>query len=281
MIVTKIILLTTVIGYITAFPSGAPANICGRYVPGGHRNMGTPIANGPRTGPYSVAVTPAGNGVYTVTLSATSNQPFRGFVLQAMQSWKQLPDGPSDIVGVFQPDFQSRQSQMRSCGGMGGSNVLTHTSRDDKTQMTVSWQAPANLPDPNVKFVATVVQNYDNFYVVHSDPINIQGQGQGQTTFATQGPSTTGEQGANGFVMPGTTQTDNQTAGQTGSTTGATGNTGFGGFSSFTGYLGYFVVKSLEESTVEIKSEECHLREPSFIRNVLPVLQDPSSHGSS
>jgi hypothetical protein len=61
----KLITFAAVVGYITAFPSGAPANICGRYVPGGHRNMGTPVANGPTTGPYKLDVTPSGNGLFT------------------------------------------------------------------------------------------------------------------------------------------------------------------------------------------------------------------------
>lgn len=61
----KLISLAALVGYITAFPSGAPANICGRYVPGGHRNMGTPVANGPTTGPYKLDVTPNGNGLFT------------------------------------------------------------------------------------------------------------------------------------------------------------------------------------------------------------------------
>lgn len=53
------------VGSVSAYPHGAPRNICGRYVPGGHPNRGTPVANGPRTGPYSVTVTPVGNGLFT------------------------------------------------------------------------------------------------------------------------------------------------------------------------------------------------------------------------
>lgn len=61
----KCFLLCGLLVSISAYPDGAPRNICGRYVPGGHTNYGTPVANGPQTGPYSVTVTPMGNGLYT------------------------------------------------------------------------------------------------------------------------------------------------------------------------------------------------------------------------
>lgn len=60
----RCLIVSVLICCITAYPNGAPRNICGRYVPGGHPNMGTPVANGPRTGPYSVTVIPRGNGIF-------------------------------------------------------------------------------------------------------------------------------------------------------------------------------------------------------------------------
>ncbi|XP_052265777.1 putative defense protein Hdd11-like [Dreissena polymorpha] len=176
--IKKVLIFAAVVGLIHGYPSGAPNDMCGRYVPG-HPNLGTPVSQGPRTGPYSITVTPSagGNGLYDVRLQATSNTPFRGFLIQAMPSWKQLPEGPSDIVGTFQRGFNS---QLRDCRGMTGSSALTHESRQPKMNIQAVWQAPMNTPDPNIKFVATVVQDNNNFYVVHSDPINVQGQGQGQ-----------------------------------------------------------------------------------------------------
>ena len=65
MITSRVILVSVLIYCVCAYPQGAPRNICGRYVPGGHPNAGTPVAQGPRTGPYSVTVIPAGNGLFT------------------------------------------------------------------------------------------------------------------------------------------------------------------------------------------------------------------------
>ena len=58
-----ILLFITAVAYVHAYPYGAPSSICGRVVPG-HRNMGTPVMNGPRAGPYMLTATPEGNGIF-------------------------------------------------------------------------------------------------------------------------------------------------------------------------------------------------------------------------
>lgn len=188
---TAVYLLTLfyIVNYSLAYPAGAPATFCGRYVPSGHRNSETSVNNGLIEEPYSLEVTPAANGLFTVSLRSTNSQPFRGYVIQATQSWSQLPTGPSDIIGTFQPDA-SGQSQMHSCNTKSSSNFLTHTNGQDKTEIQASWQAPSTVQGQSVRFIATVVQDFANFFLIRSAPVNLQvgASGQGQMASSGQNP---------------------------------------------------------------------------------------------
>ncbi|XP_077498819.1 putative defense protein [Amblyomma americanum] len=130
---------------LRAYPSGAPAGVCNTELPK-HGNA-EPQAS---QSPYVIQATPvniAQGGRVTVTVYGSS--PFKGLILTARDVHT------SELLkGTFTPDVQTKTLD---CTG-ATANAITHNSRDDKTQVVVSWTAPAGYTG-QVYFSGTVLQS--------------------------------------------------------------------------------------------------------------------------
>ncbi|KAK8762332.1 hypothetical protein V5799_026400 [Amblyomma americanum] len=116
--------------------------------------------------PYVIQATPvniAQGGRVTVTVYGSS--PFKGLILTARDVHT------SELLkGTFTPDVQTKTLD---CTG-ATANAITHNSRDDKTQVVVSWTAPAGYTG-QVYFSGTVLQSAYVFWKgITSDAVFVQ-----------------------------------------------------------------------------------------------------------
>ncbi|NXH07571.1 FRRS1 reductase, partial [Loxia leucoptera] len=127
--------------------------------------------------PYIIAVSfdnfEPGNEVQ-VTLEALGDAGFKGFNLQAREIDGDVPVGTFKITD---PNTKGLQ-----CHNMTNSAVINANS-DVKQKVTTTWIAPHDVRD--LQFIATVVQNLENFWVgiqsktltpTHSESVNATGK---------------------------------------------------------------------------------------------------------
>lgn len=143
-------------------PDGAPVEACTQLIPQHPPNV--PMAG---SGPFTLNVTiPSigyipGNG-YEVTLSSDNpNVTFRGFVIQA----RTQPE--NNLVGSFIiVDEQTRLQECQLSGEdpVSTSGTITHTSRTNKTSVSLRWVAPSAGTGP-ITFIYSVVANYSTYWV--------------------------------------------------------------------------------------------------------------------
>ncbi|KAH8035685.1 hypothetical protein HPB51_007929 [Rhipicephalus microplus] len=157
LVVVACLLPTTV----RAYKSGAPVGACNSELPkhGGAEPQAT-------QSPYAIQATPANiNQGGRVTVQVYGSTPFKGVILTARDV------NTSELLqGTFTPDAQTKTLD---CPG-GAANAITHNSRDDKTQVVVTWTAPAGYTG-QVYFSATVVQSSYVFWKgITSDAVFIQ-----------------------------------------------------------------------------------------------------------
>ncbi|XP_064109435.1 defense protein l(2)34Fc-like [Macrobrachium nipponense] len=131
------------VGYVIAYPEGAPEGACGNLAP----QHGAPVQQNPG---FTIAYSQPNNGVYTVTLNAPANKPFKGFIIQAFDS----RDGRTP-VGQFAAPNGSQAKII--CNGSGA----THTNSNPLPGVQLQWKG---TPGTKVYFKATVVVEYHEIY---------------------------------------------------------------------------------------------------------------------
>ncbi|NXQ18702.1 FRRS1 reductase, partial [Peucedramus taeniatus] len=127
--------------------------------------------------PYIIAVSfdnfEPGNEVQ-VTLEALGDAGFKGFNLQAREIDGDVP------VGTFK--ITDPNTRGLECHNMTNSAV-SNANSDVKQKVTTTWIAPHDVRE--LQFIATVVQNLDNFWVgiqsktltpTHSESVNATGK---------------------------------------------------------------------------------------------------------
>ncbi|NXU10577.1 FRRS1 reductase, partial [Pardalotus punctatus] len=127
--------------------------------------------------PYIIAVSfdnfEPGNEVQ-VTLEALGDAGFKGFNLQAREIDGDVP------VGTFK--ITDPNTKGLECHNMTNSAV-SHANSDVKQKVTTTWIAPPDVRE--LQFIATVVQNIENFWVgiqsktltpMHSESVNGTGK---------------------------------------------------------------------------------------------------------
>ncbi|XP_041886009.1 hornerin-like isoform X50 [Corvus kubaryi] len=127
--------------------------------------------------PYIIAVSfdnfEPGNEVQ-VTLEALGDAGFKGFNLQAREIDGDVP------VGTFK--ITDPNTKGLECHNMTNSAV-SHANSDVKQKVTTTWIAPQDARE--IQFIATVVQNLENFWVgiqsktltpIHSVSVNATGK---------------------------------------------------------------------------------------------------------
>ncbi|KAI4885782.1 hypothetical protein NFI96_019472 [Prochilodus magdalenae] len=130
-----------------------------------------------------------------VTLSG--HEHFEGFLIEARDAAH--PDGPA--VGTFtltKPEI----SQLLTCHNIQGSAV-SQTSDAKQTEVGVIWTAPHDAP-PSVRFLATVVAHYKNYWVKIPSPVITQS---GVTPPPTQPSTSTSTSTSNSTSTSAATET--------------------------------------------------------------------------
>uniref|UniRef100_A0A2P2I8J2 Ferric-chelate reductase 1 homolog n=3 Tax=Hirondellea gigas TaxID=1518452 RepID=A0A2P2I8J2_9CRUS len=164
-----------------SFSTGAPDSACTSMKPS-HGSNAPQSSNPPfQITPGDVSVD--GGKKVTVTLAtATPTGSFKGFFLQARDS------NTSQPIGTFVTD----QYKYLTCLP-GFNNVVTHPNPVLKVSVVLEWAAPANY-DGEVAFRATVVQDYDNFWIgITSEKVTVKRAAPAEvptTTTTTNAPVT-------------------------------------------------------------------------------------------
>jgi len=150
----RTVLLVALAGHLChALPTGAPEQACDNFTPD-HRGAVAQTTEAPYALEVSSDTVGQGSTVSVTLKSTQSNAPFAGFLIKAVSLTGTQP------LGSF--SSTEKHVQFRDCGSSEKSAV-THTSKDNKTQVTVTWTAPTNFND-EVLFVATVVANFTTFW---------------------------------------------------------------------------------------------------------------------
>ncbi|GFT88462.1 defense protein l(2)34Fc [Nephila pilipes] len=138
-----------IVGICAAYPTGAPQETCNTF--SANHTGHLPQRSKPN---YELIASPSNvqpGGTLTVTLQGVGGETFKGFFIQGQNS-------AGKPIGRF-----SRQSdaQTRDCSGADDS--ITHVNANDKTQVTLKWEAPASYSG-KVVFRAVCVKTYELFW---------------------------------------------------------------------------------------------------------------------
>ncbi|GBL83134.1 Putative defense protein 3 [Araneus ventricosus] len=154
-----IALTCAVVALSVSYPTGAPKETCVTFSANhtGHQ----PQSSRPN---FELNVSPsnaAPGSTLTVTLQGKGGETFKGFFIQGQNSAGQP-------VGKFTPQSDA---QTRDCSAADDS--VTHVSANEKTKVTLKWQAPASHTG-KVVFRAVVVKTYELFWNnILSNSLNI------------------------------------------------------------------------------------------------------------
>ncbi|KAI5618142.1 putative ferric-chelate reductase 1 [Silurus asotus] len=152
-------------GVVTSYSNGKVKEACQDMMPGHHHHSPSPTSP-----PYSITVdkpvfSPGDQiKVSLSALSSENNARFKGFLIEARDA-ANLQGGS---VGTFTL-IDSSISQLLACHHREGSAV-SHTSDHHKTEVQVIWNAPQD-PPASVQLLATVVQEYELFWVKMPGPV--------------------------------------------------------------------------------------------------------------
>nr|WDQ26754.1 venom peptide [Acharia stimulea] len=154
------LLALSVAVYVECYSIGAPNSACVDMTPG----HGVPARsdNAPYTVTTSSKIVKAGTPVEVVIAAKDSSKPMKGILLQARHG-----DEP---IGTFTVPADDIFAQTLNCGSPA--NAVTHKKHEAKDdQLTVSylWTPPADFTG-DIKFLATIVHNFDNFWVKVPSP---------------------------------------------------------------------------------------------------------------
>lgn len=148
--------------WAVAYPDGAPSSTCDSMTPSHDE-----YASQTTTPPYSISVSEttvqAGENI-TVCLQAEPDCYFRGVLLKAIPADSDTTNG---VVGTFTLDDDDNLYQYMNCSDILQS-AITHTTSDNKTNLTVFWNAPSY--NGNFKFIATVVLEFSTFWTTFRSP---------------------------------------------------------------------------------------------------------------
>ena len=136
-----------------ANPNGAPKSACKTITPGHSGAM-------PQTSPSPYVLNfKEKDGVYEIKVQnkAGKSNKFKGFFIQAL-------DSGDEFFGEFK-DFESSKAQPGNCSDEYRFSTITHTSPDLKDSIEAKWIMPAGKKSSNVTFRATVVKDYQTFWV--------------------------------------------------------------------------------------------------------------------
>ncbi|KAK7099726.1 hypothetical protein V1264_022787 [Littorina saxatilis] len=127
-----VILLTLAVSGVHGYPTGAPLTQCADMTPQ-HGVAARPIIP---SIPYSVTMSK--NTYYSgerhTVMVMGGNSQFKGLMLQAR-------DANGQRVGTFSLSPGDLSLKLLDCGGVAGTAV-THTGRNLKNSVTVTWTAP-------------------------------------------------------------------------------------------------------------------------------------------
>ncbi|XP_012938630.1 ferric-chelate reductase 1 [Aplysia californica] len=133
-----------------AFSGGAPSRACSDMMP---QHGGRTPQTGPP--PYRVTFAPT-NALPGKNIEVTiSGGKFKGFFIRARQGSRFLTNGK----------FTANMGTKLQCEGSG----ITHTTSVSRSAIKVIWTVPQNLSTEPYYFVATVVEQFKNFWTfIHS-----------------------------------------------------------------------------------------------------------------
>ncbi|EFX77693.1 hypothetical protein DAPPUDRAFT_305368 [Daphnia pulex] len=147
---------------VTAFPGGAPRSACASMAPI-HMLFGAQSGDVPFTLSVSSGESNSASPV-TVTLQATGDADFRGYMIQARSG--------TETTGVGSFSAEGSQGKTMDCPG-GTANAVTHSSRVRRKNETFLWTPPADFQG-QVTMKATVVVGFRTFYTeLHSTPVTV------------------------------------------------------------------------------------------------------------
>lgn len=142
-----IALTLIVIPLAYAWPTGAPSKACEAMLPKHGNNRPQPA----HLSPYSVSQTTdsyrAGDQVI-VFVQSSAGTPFKGMMIQAYDP------RTNNTIGEFLEGVGLKK--IPECSSM------SHSDNRDKKSATLVWVAPQD--SGNVKFRATIVQQFNTFY---------------------------------------------------------------------------------------------------------------------
>nr|XP_050024024.1 defense protein l(2)34Fc-like [Dermacentor andersoni] len=140
-------------------PDGAPVEACREMRP----NHGPDAKESTDKGNLKLTATPHDKRSAKVTLEGT----FKGFLIKAV-------DSNGTVVGNFTPDMPDIAKGTK-CDGHNNS-AITHTNREEKSSVPVTWTASDNYKGGDVIFRATVVRSKNDYYLnLESSALKIEG----------------------------------------------------------------------------------------------------------
>lgn len=149
---------------VTSYGTGPPASVCAdpNLKPG---HDGLEFQTG--ESPFKLTVQPKRDGFYHVKISATTDVPFKGYIIQV-----QYPDDHPELAGFpvgdfeieFHPDSEDPIHKGFSCETEEEfSNTVSHNARGEHKTVTAKWFPPQDI-DETVVFRATVVKTKPEFW---------------------------------------------------------------------------------------------------------------------
>uniref|UniRef100_K1RDF5 Putative ferric-chelate reductase 1-like protein n=1 Tax=Magallana gigas TaxID=29159 RepID=K1RDF5_MAGGI len=149
-----------------AYSQGAGSQACSSLTP-------WHSANQPQTNavPYVITVSKTSYRPMeqiVVTIQACKGHSFKGFLIQPRLAQFATQDVKIGVFGMYSnAPYQYTCPDTRN--GVRG-QALTHTSNEDKTKLSIVWQAP-RVPQGHVVFRATILKEYTTFWVAVNSPI--------------------------------------------------------------------------------------------------------------
>ncbi|CAF4162336.1 unnamed protein product [Rotaria magnacalcarata] len=149
--------------HIYAYPNGAPKKVCtGSMVPHHHHIEPQP----PTTSPITKFYTAWNPDNETISIQIESNQPIKGVFVQGRKI-----DG-DEPLGTF-IDIPSVTHLVQCPTGDG----ITHSSPQKWKRLELTWKKPASMNSQDqVQFWATIVVDFQNFWVVKSTSTELNNQ---------------------------------------------------------------------------------------------------------
>ncbi|CAF0761072.1 unnamed protein product [Rotaria sordida] len=160
LVVLAIFLLTI---QINGYPNGAPKKVCiGSMIPHHHHLAPQPPETSPITN-FNTAWNPDSE---TISIQIESNQPMKGVFIQGRRI------NGNEPLGTF-VNIPSETHLVHCSTGDG----ITHSSPQKWTQLQLTWKKPTSITSQEeIQFWATIVVDFENFWVVKSVPTELKHQ---------------------------------------------------------------------------------------------------------